>query len=375
MSLLDLECGDDISSENESGEESENSEDLKMFDDKTDTKGVEHQKVYDVKDRQLQENADDMDAAAYLQHLEQIEIESREMEKHESIRLENKRIERRKKQKERNTISSDEDDARDVTYTSLDFTNSVLGSEVKADGMQSEEQKMKTLETDNDAIENDSDCRGTQEKIIVEDVYSDESELHIESDESEDEQVAEAVDVFASGVQPMTVQHHSASCTADVNQSITCDLYHIDMVLDWKECKTTRNGGFKCVVKRADFIYLGDHSSGFGEMHKCGSITCGACIVAQNSEKPATWDELAVSTPWARTASALLELLHNKFECWDRISFIRRCVDLDTTEVNQLLESHAAGILPAMTLSAKPILEAVQLILKAQLATFPRPNV
>ena len=68
MSLLDLECGDDISSENESGEESENSEDLKMFDDKTDTKGVEHQKVYDVKDRQLQENADDKDAAAYLQH-------------------------------------------------------------------------------------------------------------------------------------------------------------------------------------------------------------------------------------------------------------------------------------------------------------------
>lgn len=52
----------------------------------------------------------------------------------------------------------------------------------------------------------------------------------------------------------MVVQQHFASCTFDVEQSITCDLYYIDMVLDWKECKTTRNPAFECVVKRAEFL-------------------------------------------------------------------------------------------------------------------------
>ena len=198
MRLLELECGHDDSSD-ESRDASEDSNDLNMINDETDTKGVEHQKVYDVRDRQLEDNADDMDAAAYLQHLEQMKIESKKMEKEESAKLQQKGVERRKTQRERNKMSSDADDVRDTPF---DFKNGVLGNGMiqdgLQDGMQCEEPQLKISEPGNYGVDNESDCREGQKETCIDDVYSDESELYIESDDSEDEPVAEAVDRCAA---------------------------------------------------------------------------------------------------------------------------------------------------------------------------------
>ena len=266
----------------------------------------------------------------------------------------------------KDSLDSDENE---VINSGFDFSEDVLCVDEKGNGMEDEAAEC--------AMDDSQDPEANQREndLHKDSLDSDENEVYTENDEDEDEQIPQAVHALATGVQAMVVEHHSAACITNMGQSVKCELYYIDMVLDWKEYKTAGNADrFKCVLDRVDFIYLGLNSSGFGDMHKCGCITCGACIVAQDSEKVATWDELAVSTPWARTAHALLFLLHDKFECQDRISFMRSCVDLNAEEVSRLLTLHAVKILPATTLSAKPILEAIQTIFRAQLVALPQPR-
>ena len=249
----------------------------------------------------------------------------------------------------------------------LDFDGDVLGQVIEAD--HSNEVASERLQNNpQSGSQLGPDCvhAGMSANQPQED--SDGEEMCIDNDDSDDDPEADTLHMHTAGVQATVVQHHSAACIGKVDPSATCELYYIDMVLDWTGDKHT----FQCIAKRVDFIYLGVNSSGFGEMHKCGSVTCGACIVAQDSEKVETWDELIVSTPWARTARALLVLLRGKFDYQDRTSFMRSCVDLEIAEVTHLLSLHAVEILPAKTLATKPILEAIQSIFRAQLATLPQ---
>ena len=277
------------------------------------------------------------------------------LEERESANEENHEEANRQKE-----ISNDE--VRDKV---LDFDGDVLEESESANEENHEDaNRQQEISDDGDVLEErESGNEENHEDANRQQEISDDEEMCTENEDTDDEHEADTMDVNATDVPATVVEHHSAACIGDVDRSMGCELYYIDIVLDWTG---------ECIAKRVDFIYLGVKSSGFGDLHKCGSVTCGACIVAQNSEKVETWDELVVSTPWARTARALLLLLHDKFGRRDSTSFMRDCVGLESTDVNHLLTAHALKILPATTLAAKPILEAIQSIFRSQLSNLPQ---